>query len=274
MLRTLRIILGTVFLCASFVCSWAQSQQPRPRSLELSSPQQAKTSQQTKQADTDQRGTNNSPLIIQIAPSPNAQEEAAQTKIEHEEKAASDRRSEITTDLIAVATLIQAVALVVTIIVMIRNGRRQLRAYIDMMKATIVGIEKDEPLRVNIFVKNAGQTPARNVAWISGMTMKDLPFDEELRVVDFNRPGVTNTHLGAGLEMGHTAPDPKINRILTEKEKTSLKEGKKAIFVYGEIRYIDIFHKPHVTRYQMIYGGAVGASPDSLFVCEKGNYSD
>jgi hypothetical protein len=45
-----------------------------------------------------------------------------------------------------------------------------------------------------------------------------------------------------------------------------------AIYVFGEIKYKDIFKTERSTRFRMMYGGGGGAAPDgALTFCEEGN---
>jgi hypothetical protein len=170
----LRIIIGLYALGLFTPCNIAQSQPPSPSSGELSSPEKPNPSNQKKQPKSDQRGTEQSPIIVKIVPSPNAQEEAAQAKREKEEKAATDRRVEITTDIVAGATLIQAIALFWTIRVMNRTGRRQLRAYVFPHEAGLIdGMMLNPPERAHtnepgviLTIRNSGKTPAyKVVSW-------------------------------------------------------------------------------------------------------------
>ncbi len=76
--------------------------------------------------------------------------------------------------------------------------------------------------------------------------------------------------LGAGDISSHltTAGCP-----LTKIETDMIIAGKVAIYVFGEIKYKDIFKKiERSTRYRMMYGGGGGATPDgALTFCEEGN---
>jgi hypothetical protein len=43
------------------------------------------------------------------------------------------------------------------------------------------------------------------------------------------------------------------------------------IFVYGEIRYRDIFKRKQWTKYRLMMGGPVGVRGRQLSGCEEGN---
>lgn len=129
MRRLQNIIIAIIlFLCLATIVA-AQSQRPSPGKGILGSNNESQTSANKQYPKNDQRGTEQSPLVIKVAPSPNTQEEADQAKKDKDEKAAANRRSEIIAIAIAFATFIQAIALIVTIVVMVKTTRRQLRAY-------------------------------------------------------------------------------------------------------------------------------------------------
>ena len=69
---------------------------------------------------------------------------------------------------LALATIGQAVALIVTITVMMRTARRQLRAYVFIDSTRIDGMNAGQTPEVALVIKNFGQTPAYKVThWIA-----------------------------------------------------------------------------------------------------------
>jgi len=74
---------------ASVLC--AQSQRPTPTPSEKSSPQQEETQSTTQQTAADQRGTEQSPLIVKTLPTPKTEEEAERERQEYKEKTATNR---------------------------------------------------------------------------------------------------------------------------------------------------------------------------------------
>jgi hypothetical protein len=58
---------------------------------------------------------------------------------------------------------------------------------------------------------------------------------------------------------------------LTAEDFAGLKSGKRAIFVYGEITYLDVFGKRRFTRYRYFTGGATGVRGVRLNGHEDGN---
>ncbi|MDQ6867610.1 MAG: hypothetical protein M3178_04110 [Pseudomonadota bacterium] len=150
-----------------------------------------------------------------------------------------------------------------------KTAERQLRAYVLVSSARIHDFGIERPPRVEIIIKNSGQTPAFDLLSWSGMIFEKFPLNIEL--VD-PPPDIKQSRstLGAGDISSHltTAGCP-----LTKIETDMIIAGKVAIYVFGEIKYKDIFKKiERSTRYRMMYGGGGGATPDgALTFCEEGN---
>jgi hypothetical protein len=287
--KTMLIRISLALLISAWP-AFAQSPQPSPVSGETKT-QQIETPN-AKQSTIDQRGTDQSPVVVRVVPVQKTPADITEEKSEREQKGELDAKlvqyngdlAFYTESLAAIAVLqfvalcIQAYWLARTVKVSERAAKvaedssqavvSQLRAYISMLKPTISGAMDDAPIRSEIFAKNTGHTPAYHFGWVSGITIKDLPFDEELRV-NMDNSQISDITIGPGTEIGHTAPSPGKVRILTTEEREAIRDGKKAIFIYGEMRYVDTFKQPHTVRYQMIVG-----SDGRIFIHPKGNYSD
>jgi hypothetical protein len=107
------------------------SQPPAPSAREQSRAPQTEPNPEQQHSADDHRGTEQSPLIVKIQPTPKSSEEAAQAEREKENQAADKWRSDIIAIAIAAAAAVQAAALISTIIVMMCTARRQLRAYVN-----------------------------------------------------------------------------------------------------------------------------------------------
>jgi len=165
MLKALRIAAATALVAAFHSNAWGQSQEP-PR-------QDSQSTQQ--QSDAQQRGTEQSPFIIKILPASEAQEKSGTGAKQGPDKGAdawnlSDRIAAIA----SIAAFLQFIALVATVWIMVRNGRRQLRAYVFLEKAGIVDgtvLNPPVPAHANepgvaLTFRNSGQTPAyKVVSW-------------------------------------------------------------------------------------------------------------
>jgi hypothetical protein len=192
----------------------------------------------------------------------------------------------------AVAFL-QFVALVWTIAVMVRSSHRELRAYVVNESGSIynianpvaifegqvfnpTGAEITNPAAgpgAFIQIRNAGQTPANEVAHWGFIGVKEYPLKTLLPAPIFPNP-VRHTSV-----LGPNIPSTKnlfMAKPLTAQEIADLRVGKVAIYVWGEIRYKDAFHKSRSTRYRLMHHvsqGAIGVNTGLTFA-EEGNEAE
>jgi len=174
--------------------SWGQSQEP---------PRQNRDSAQ-QHPETNQRGTEQSPFIIQIQP-PYAQEKAETSRKDGPNEwfygwTLSDRIAAVAT----IAAFLQFLALAGTIGVLLLTARRQLRAYVypdnaglyeGMMLTPPIPQHANEPGATQIW-RNTGQTPAlRVVSW--GQLEVIEPINEDKLIVPPLQDVYFN-NLGAG----------------------------------------------------------------------------
>jgi hypothetical protein len=170
-----------------------------------------------------------------------------------------------------------------------RSSERQLRAYVVVELGRIVNVA-DPPAAVGlnvptearithpgwgpvafIQIKNAGQTPAFDVAHWGNICFREFPLGSALPEKPSGSPSCSI--------LGPSIPSTKLFRFgprLTPTEVTDLMAGKGAVYVYGEIIYEDGFRKKHRTQYRVMYhqiGGAIGVSTDLTF-CDEGNTAD
>ncbi len=240
----------------------------------------------------DQLGTEQSPLVIKVAPSPNAQEEVAQAKRKKKEQATTNRRAEITTYIIAGATGIQAIALIWTVFVMVRTTPRQLRAYIFVDKAVIANVAnplpqgllggkfEETPASITrplegpiayLEFKNSGQTPAYEVTIWGNMCVREFPLTYELPdkkpdklfTAKASVPPSGGTNKSLGTE--HPLPE-EINKLRTIPPTT-------AIYIYGTIFYKDTFGKKRFTNYRYFHNDLSGilGRHTGVSICNEGN---
>jgi len=135
------------------------------------------------------------------------------------------------------------------------TAERQLRAYICVSGALMKFKGPTVP-EAQVHYGNFGQTPAYDVrSWIH-MWIERHPLKVEL------------PEPSEGFQMSTTviAPGARPHFHIIKKEPpvpeqvvSLLGTLEGTIYVYGEIRYRDIFKKERITRYRLIYGGPSGA---------------
>ena len=149
------------------------------------------------------------------------------------------------------------------------TAQRQLRAYISIETSKIEFPEPGRP-KVTVNYRNAGQTPAYDVQtwihqWIACYPMRcELP----------RPPGnfvMSKSVLGPGAH--HTmiieAPKP----IAKEPYLDLVGTAEGTIYVFGEIRYKDVFGNAHLYKYKLMHGGNEPSTPGMLKPCMDGNES-
>lgn len=267
MRATCRISVLAVGICLLTIPAFSQNQQ-----------QETKPAQRQPAAEL--HNGEQATIILKIQQTEQAKEESKTTgnhRTDHRNNgwfggwSLSDRIAGIA----SAAAFLQFIALVITIWVMVRNGRRQLRAYVFPQGADILeGMMLDKPLpehRNEIFViiafKNTGQTPAYQVISWAQIAVTE-PANEETLVT----PKLENkfhTSIGADGIMPKTMWH---GRALSDSEISDVNKQVKAIYLYGRIEYRDAFKKQRHTDFRLRYNGPFPPPKGVIFShCEKGN---
>jgi hypothetical protein len=151
------------------------------------------------------------------------------------------------------------------------SERRQLRAYVFIEDSELRKFGSTEAPEGDVIIKNYGRTPASAMTvWVA------VKGADDFTKVSFPRAPadlpITRMAFGPGGEMHWPAP---FSRALNQAEIDSIKQGKGALFIYGEIRYRDAFDCSHFTKFRLIYGGNAGARPEGdMAIANDGNETD
>ena len=246
-LRSLIGIIILTILCVVVVN--AQSQRPAPSTGILGSDKKSQASENKTHSKYDQRGTEQFPLVIKVTPSPNAQEEAAQAKKEKNKEATRNRRIEVTTYIVAGATAVQALALIITIIVMIRTTRKQLRAHIAAEAPVVIpqDITAHRRYEVRLNIRNVGNTPGYNVTFNTHVDILPIPLPEK-----FDFPLSPTPHIGTGTIFPNQAftINGFLDKMCSAEEIIEIKNATtKGLYIYGIVSYRDTFKKIRHTEF-------------------------
>lgn len=134
------------------------------------------------------------------------------------------------------------------------NAGRQLRAYVFLGSAKI-----SDPLgkpAIAVQIKNFGQTPAYGtVFWIDGV-LREYPLKGDLIRRSKGSPMVDLGPTGALSTTIHW------NGPIQEADKIALKNGSKAIYIFGKITYRDSFDNEWSTEFRFIEGGENSFRPE------------
>lgn len=225
-----------------------------------------------------QQNESSKSAAFKIAAEPeNATHEASNSKSNrHDEWFDGWSLSDKIAAIVAAAAFIQAIALICTVGIMIRNGRRQLRAYVFPNDATLAEGMMLEPPRpehqnepgIILNFRNSGQTPAYKV--VSWGEIKVLLATEEtsLRI-----PKKLERKFASNIGPNGIMPKAQWSgRCLTEEEIGDLTTAKRVIFYHGRIEYVDAFGRKRWTNFRLRYAGQFPPPKGVIFnFCEKGN---
>ena len=148
------------------------------------------------------------------------------------------------------------------------TSRRQLRAYVFITQTEINGVAAATQPVAQFVIRNTGQTPAQELVVFGNMVFEEFPLRKDLPVLVFSDPQLTKENLGSGGERykWEYALTP-----LTEAQIAQMHAGTHALYIYGEIRYRDVFKKKRTTKYLYYTGGAMGIRDTILGGYPEGN---
>jgi hypothetical protein len=163
------------------------------------------------------------------------------------------------TAVMSIATVMLGIATAGLYIAGERHSERQLRAYIvATVQVDISNFHLPNPIITLGFV-NAGQTPAYNVRVFTSTAVAVFPLE--------NRPATPTGGPREGHSVGVVGPQGNFymevdsDIPVTPAERAAVVEGRCALFLYGEIFYLDAFGKERHTSICHFYRGHPARSP-------------
>ncbi len=153
------------------------------------------------------------------------------------------------------------------------NSERQLRAYIFPHEMRVTDVDIGGRPTADIVVKNTGLTPATNVISWAGIWVGNFPLQAQLsRANSEFMKSASRRSAGPGATFSIA---PVWSETLTEQHMRMLRNGTAAVFVWGEITYVDVFGQKRITSFHSYYGGDMGLRPDGATTTSpEGNNSD
>jgi len=212
-----------------------QSQQPTPSTGVLRGPEKPQPNKKNSQSQPSERGTEEAPFVIKIQPSQKTEEVTHKPERHHEIEAPTVYGLK-TEAWIAIGTIVQAVVLFLTLLVVMRTAYRQLRAYVFVHHIAPVPSPKSRGkpgnYDVRIEIKNSGKTPAYRVSCLAIASQQQAP------PVPFNDHALMHQLIPARLDLG---PGGTIKVMIRDVyggyQRTSLLAQGMVIYISGEIRY-------------------------------------
>lgn len=133
-----------------------------------------------------------------------------------------------------------------TVETMESTAERQLRAYVFATSDEPMTKDSNGALCATITIKNYGQTPAHEVRCAVLIGLYKYPLDERLDEPDY--VGASKSPLSNSVPIKQF---PTLPRPLNSLEIEAILAKKSAIFVWGEIAYVDIFKKDRRTKFRL-----------------------
>lgn len=237
-----------------------ESQEPTPEK-----PKQQRT-EPSKGAQAGQRGTETLPFVVKTP-----EKTEAETKREEAERHNKSRNETwLAYSTIWLAVVTTALALFTfwlwgatrkLVIGSDKNSKRQLRAYVNVLSVKMVNVQRGQ--QVHIEFKNFGQTPAKNIRVWWEMTIRELQLVGGLE--RSTSPTAKHGVLAPSDLYTMSAPLPLFS------DGGEVHDGKKALYVFGQLCYRDAFDEDRITNFQFTIRGTGWLSDRELYVCEEGN---
>jgi hypothetical protein len=155
-----------------------------------------------------------------------------------------------------------------------RTTRQQMRAFVYLNNGSIVNVTNPEnpqalpgykptgaelgypelgPLAI-LTITNSGSTPAYNVVHWAGIAFDDFPVPKSLPKRLMTPTAPTSILPPNGINTKNIRiPSP-----LDSQDVTGLRAGTKAIYIYGEITYMDAFRRKRRTDYRLFHNAQTG----------------
>lgn len=241
------------------------SQPPVPREAERAQHEQAKSAEHSGATADHERGSKGNPLIVRAAPYFESDADKEHDRKEKEDKALYDKVLAIATFALAVFTAFLFAATCWIVVSAAKDSRRQLRAHVLASSGTLGDwnlepYQTKEGFQAAIALKNFGKTPAFDVCVIGGMCIRPLNDAlPELRQLIYDDAHRSRQTYGPGFErhkveglhdettVGKTRAPTEVDRKLLDQP-----DNEHAVYVYGEIQYVDEFKAKRWSTYCFI----------------------
>ena len=265
--------------------AFAASDQPTPGERVSVQPPKTGASHPANQPTLEQRGTEVAPLFVKSIPSLENEAEAAHKAYERHEKPALDRRLTIGTELLAFFTCLLfcfTAALWMATQKLVKDANksaeRQLRAYLNVTNVYAVWSadvdDRNRPVTINVDFKNSGQTPAHAVTcWMRTESSAAEP-------AIFGRPPIEHPDCVGVEGPGQKNHISAIRRLVTDEfdevdEVQVWQRGEKALYVWGQIDYVDAFDVRRWTKFRFVMPReGAGEAGGKFRSCGSGNEAE
>lgn len=170
--------------------------------------------------------------------------------------------------------------------------QRQLRAYVNPTMFSILTNATTNFVTVHVVLKNFGQTPARHVTQYSCLAIRphkvvngidvsptDLPVSYLYALITTKGviPPLDTVNVFNPVWCDKASVEKPLlsnNTPLTSAESAALKASTSALYLYGEVSYVDAFGHPHITRYRVLTNDQLALGSNQNIQDTEGNCVD
>lgn len=151
-----------------------------------------------------------------------------------------------------------------------KTTRAQLRAYIWVAESSINDVVGADYVHPVLKIQNSGQTPATDVIQWANQIFGPYPLGHLIKELPgrLEPEGASKSYLGPG---GCLFLEPKAQRLYSPQEKAAINAKTGAIYVWGEINYVDAFREDRSTKFILFKGGDMGTQGPQLYSYRDGN---
>jgi len=153
----------------------------------------------------------------------------------------------------------------------IESSRLDQRAWVGIKSILSAPLEVDKPIQIGVEITNVGKTPAFEfrpvLSWRIGnrVDINTYAVSKERRDL-ITAAGEPPVVLFPSQVFSTTIVPGKPNEDFIKQ----LESGTRMIYVFGELKYVDSFHRPHTTRFCSYYA----ASSGHFNLCDRYNYAN
>ncbi|SRR5258708_6789126 len=145
-------------------------------------------------------------------------------------------------------------------------SRNDQRAWVGITGIQIRTLQPGQKIEMNMPLQNSGKTAAVDVRTRSFVHLSDTPLNVSAFIANrndqFKPPMVIFPNI-ADANITLVSPLP-----FSEVEITAIKNGRKFMYAFGEIRYKDVFDRPHHTLFCGMYASD---TPNNMRFCNEYN---
>lgn len=227
-----QLVVALAIIIAMIDIVWLHSPPLDYREVPRNQPNAVGTQKETQ---ADKAGPKEPSLVFPLNGAKHAQSETNSANTKRQQSSDEWSISDKIAAVIGVVALLQFFALIATWWLMARTARRQLRAYVYLDSGSVFFTQAWDCINASAMFRNAGQTPGHHVRTWANIRVGDIsdqPFLEAPPVTVADPRSIIGpqslTHILRAM-------------LVTPDQIEDIRAGRKAIFFWGCVDYVDVF---------------------------------